>query len=496
MNTLRFKIKAIALLVFVTLSLGSCEKKFLDVSPDNRTKINTVQKVAQLTGTAYPTADYLTFTEAASDNSEDKGPGVGDVNDLITTYYTWQDYPGAETNSAGNYWNGCYEAIASANQALESIETGIEKGYFSAQEVAPFKGEALVGRAYAHHMLAIFFAKAYEIDGDNSSPGIPYVTKPETVLLAKYTRGTVQSTYDNIEKDLEAGIKLIDDSKYKVPAYHFTKAAAHAFAARFYLFEGKWDSVVAHASAVVPSGDWKSQLRPIAGKWKEEGFAQFHIDFSKSDVKSTLLLASCYSTYQRIYTTPRYGYGEKLVQMFSQPNVTGKELANFILNYGLPNYTTYKWREFFYYATATTGYPYLPVVLLSVDETLMNRAEAYAELGKYNLALKDINTFYSVRISNYNPSTDEVTLQKIQDFYGISDPKEGIIKTILDAKKAAFLQEGIRWMDIVRKHLTVKKNLYSPTGVESFITLEPDDPRRVFQIPEEAELAGIKLNPR
>lgn len=240
----------IPLITACLILLGSCDKGFLDVAPDNRTKIDGISKLAQLTGTAYPSYDYLTFTEAASDNSEDKGPGVGDVNDVLTTYYTWQDYDGSPTNTAGNYWNGCYEAIAAANQALEVIRDGnLGDG------ALPFKGEALVARAYAAHMLAIFFAQPYEINGDNSDPGVPYPTEPETVLLAKYTRGTVQSTYDQIEKDLEEGIKLIDDSKYKVPKYHFTKAAAHAFAARFYLFKGEWEKVIEHASAVVPSGD-------------------------------------------------------------------------------------------------------------------------------------------------------------------------------------------------------------------------------------------------
>ena len=126
----------------------------------------------------------------------------------------------------------------------------------------------------------------------------------------------------------------------------------------------------------------------------------------------------------------------------------------------------------------------------------MNRAEAYAELGKFDLALQDINTFYSVRVQAFNPSVDGVTSAKIMAFFSISDPKEGIIKTILEAKKAEFLQEGIRWLDLVRTHLPVVKNLYSPTGEESTIELGPDDPRRVFQIPETAKLAGLELNPR
>ncbi len=59
--------------VMLAATMSSCSK-MLDKAPDNRTEISTVEKVAQLLGTAYPTYDYLTFTEKASDNSEDKGP--------------------------------------------------------------------------------------------------------------------------------------------------------------------------------------------------------------------------------------------------------------------------------------------------------------------------------------------------------------------------------------------------------------------------------------
>ena len=51
----------------ILLLTPSCNK-YLDTNPDNRTEINSVDKVAQLVGTAYPAYDYLTFTEAASDN--------------------------------------------------------------------------------------------------------------------------------------------------------------------------------------------------------------------------------------------------------------------------------------------------------------------------------------------------------------------------------------------------------------------------------------------
>lgn len=468
---------------------GSC-KKFLDANPDNRTQINTIDKVKQLVGTAYPQADYLTFAETASDNAEDKGSG--DINDYVTAYYFWNDYPNNETNTAISYWNGCYSAISSANQALKSIEDN-----HLGAAADPYKGEALVCRAYAEHMLSIFFAKPYVNGGDNSSPGVPYPTTPETVLLAKYNRGTVQSTYDSIEADLTAGLKLLSANAYDVPKYHFTPAAAHAFAARFYLFKGEWQKVIDNVAQIIPSGDIKDNLRQWTSVFKPMSLQDFNIAFTKTDVKSTLLMNSSYSTYQRVYSTPQYGYGSNLSNMFlPEGNCVGKALNNIVANYGLPNYTTYKWKEYFYYATANTGFPYLPVILFTVDEALLNRAEAYAHLGNFDLALQDLNTFYSTRMSYYDPIKDAVTFPKIMAYYSISDQQTGIIRAILDAKKAEFLQEGLRWLDIARTGITVKHNVINNKGVETFIELKPDDPRRLFQLPPQVALAGIALNPR
>jgi len=81
------------------------------------------------------------------------------------------------------------------------------------------------------------------------------------------------------------------------------------------------------------------------------------------------------------------------------------------------------------------------------------------------------------------------------NYFEKSDIKEAMIDAILAAKKAEFMQEGLRWLDIVRHDITVVKNLYIGED-ETIIKLEPGDPRRLFQIPEEAKLAGIELNPR
>ena len=111
--------------------------------------------------------------------------------------------------------------------------------------------------------------------------------------------------------------------------------------------------------------------------------------------------------------------------------------------------------------------------------------------------MDDLNLYASERIVNYNADRHEITLDKIASFYNISDPTEGLVHTILDFKRSEFIQEGLRWFDILRHKITVRHNLLNTFGnVEKTIVVDADDMRRLFQLPEEAKLAGIELNPR
>jgi len=161
-----------------------------------------------------------------------------------------------DQDSPENYWFACYTAIAAANQALDAIKNATDTAAYRAQ-----KGEALVARAYSHFMLVTLFSKVYNPDSASKDIGIPYVTEPENVVMKQYDRKTVAYVYEMIEKDLLAGLPLIDDSKYSVPRYHFNKAAANAFAARFYLFKRDYQKVISNANLAV-TGTVAENLRP------------------------------------------------------------------------------------------------------------------------------------------------------------------------------------------------------------------------------------------
>jgi len=490
-------------LIFILIAAAGC-KKFLATSPDQRTQLTTPQKVAELLVTAYPQADYATFTDAASDNAEDKGAlASSTVKDPVNgDPYFWSDVQSIEVGSPTYYWNACYAAIAAANAALDAIDKAPDQTPYLAS-----KGEALVCRAYAHFMLSLFFAKLYDPAGPNDSPGVPYVTTPEKVVFGQYSRGTVASTWAAIEQDLLAGLPLIKDVSYTVPKYHFTTTATNAFAARFYLFKKDYAKVVSYTAAAFPNNTIAANLRPWNTTYKSVSAGTLQVLFTQATQPQNILLTETPSTWARYYPFYRYGFGLMLNSYFTTtplPTATAAVngfTAEVVYYYNVPNYTLLKFEEEFVRQTANAniGTAYTIFPQFTTDELLMERAEAYANIGgaSSDLALADLNTFLSTRLTNYNATTMAVTYAKIASTYGTTDVKSGLIACILDFKKREFMQEGgVRWFDEIRLNLPVVHNIKAINNTSTYITLPPSDPRRLFQLPAEVALSGVPLNPR
>lgn len=485
-------------ILYSLLCLGvlftSCNK-YLEENPDNRAEITTVEKVAGLLVSAYPQRTYL-FTETASDNSEDRTAALSsNQSQPYVDLYFWRDPTGSGNSTPAEYWNACYSAIASANHALKAIE---ENNF--GDKVLPYKGEALIARAYCHHMLVTLFAEAYEPGGANSGMGIPYVTEPETVVFKEYDRGTVQSVYTQIEKDLTEGLKLLKGGVWKVPKYHFNPQAANAFAARFYLFKAEWDKVIEHASAILPENNFYDNLRQYAGNMYNLTSDEHRQVYTKAESPFNLLLANTYSVYHRSSGAGanRYGFGEQVKTHYGGPTAFGPAFRTKLFHWTPPNYNPGKYLEYFHYTNVAqgTGLPYIMLPLLTVDEALMNRAEAYLQKENYTAAINDLNDFGRSRIVGFNVSTHGLNAEKVKTYTGLTDTKAAFIATLLDTKKKAFILEGIRWMDILRHKITVRHNHIDASGTETFEELPHGDKRRAFQLPQEVTLSGLPLNPR
>lgn len=467
---------------------SGCEK-FLDHEPDQRADLNSVEKMSELLATAYPKGDYITMAESMSDNAGDKGGGT--VEAINQNPYFFNDVQSKDEGSPDYYWEACYAAISAANHALDAIGKVPNPNEYKA-----LKGEALLARAYAHFMLVTFFSKVYNPATAASDPGIPYVTEPETVVIKKYERKTVQYVYDMIEKDLTEGLPLINNSIYKSPKFHFNTTAARAFAVRFYLFKRDYAKVLEQANLAFPGSSISANLRPWATSYASMTYYVLQAQYTRSTENANLLLVETPSVWGRNYASYRYGLTNTIQSAtLSSNNPAGATLAyrvyggtDLVLN--IPKFYEHFVRA---NANAQIGDPYNMVPLLTTEEVLFNKAEAYVELGRYQEAVSLINTFLSTRVEDYDPGLDALTIAKAMAFYQTSDTKDALIKSILHFKRAEFMHEGMRWFDMLRHGIPVVHQSFDKS---TSIVIGPEDPRRVVQIPQEAATSGIELNPR
>lgn len=483
-------------LFFVHISCDSV----LDEAPDNRTEIDSAEKIGELLTGAYPAAGYIPFLEPRTDNAEDKGREGGD-NRINRESFFWNDIFDPDLDTPVNYWNATYTAIAHANQALASIEELRIAG--NNEDLDQLEGEALLARAYAHFMLVNIWAMPYNSSTAETDLGIPYVIEPERVLIKEYERASVAEVYRNIVADLEKGFPLIEDD-YEAPAFHFTREAAAAFASRVYLHLGEWEKVEAYSDLIFITGSNASKLRDWVF-YRSLTYSQILNLYSDSDESANLLVVSAGSLFSRNFASSRYQLSPGLAnELFSNGNPTGGSWA-------YPLYGTdifYNIPKFFEYfrvtnPSANIGNPYVQYVLLSADEVLLNAAEAKVMLGKENEAMDYINLFLSKKTRNYNSgfvlSSEEFsgfysnTNFEYKPFYSLTPEQIPFIHGLQEMRRREFYQEGLRWFDIRRFNLSIDH--FYQDNRETY-SLESGDLRYALQIPNDAVSFGLEPNPR
>lgn len=490
--------------VLLLIPFFSCQA-FLETNPDASLKVNvdSESQIADLLTAAYPSASYSSFLEARTDNVGERIKGKH--TKLNEAMYFWEDYDQEDIDTPLNYWNNCYAGIAQVNKALELLAE-----YPKTERVKALYGEAFLLRSYLHFMLVNIWAEPYAPTRSTTAPGIPYLTKPEKNAIVAYERGTVQSVYEKIERDLKFGLSLVDDQYYEKPKFHFTKKAAYAFATRFYLMKGEWNKVIEYADYVLGNEPHK-----ILRHWTH--LSEHSIDlahfYTSTTEPANLLLTTTESRIARELPLEKYGTTLSSVnQVYDNHGIDGCSEAKklrmrtvFPFLYGQQNMEDAlymaKYDEFSLLGDAGTKPRdlYVTNVLFTTDEVMLNRIEAYAMLREYEKAIQDLQDYMLAKFDMNLPCdreayqwTSSSNYALYTPFYGMTLKQLALVKIITDFRQKEFLHEGLRWFDIRRFYLPVKRKTKYPF----YHPLEKEDPRKLLQIPTQAIQAGLAPNPR
>ena len=523
---------------------SSCSD-FLGTDPDNRTYIDTPEKVEALLVSAYPTSTFYSVVDARCDGFVDYGTSLVGVNSLYTVQedaFRWREYSLAGEgvwDGYEPYWSAAYNAIAAANHTLEAIDKLVkEKG--ETTQLSRSRGEALLCRAYAHFCILSLYTDFFDLESMSTNPGIPYATDPEKTTYADYSRETVSVTLSKVLQDLEDGMKIVGSaSDYNQPKYHFTPQSALAFATRVALFTRDYQNVIYYVNQFFPtptlfdrpgtsntttktpvrfpsaSDPCRIYCRSYLTNWNRLGSYNDNADkigqeFSSASSNANLLLSEPMTvlpstTMANIYT--RYQLDEDVITKLASKNATGVDwsYSDTVYGYsgGVKGKVLKKYYQDFYYSdiVAGIGRSYTKIPLFRSDEMLLARAEAYAMTGKFDEALDDLNCFIELRIpaDDFDIATTSLTQAKILSYY--SSQLNGANSFInSDFNKDRFLdnEQGRLQKALILTILDFRRIEFLYEGQRYYDILRwltPDDDRRVLQVPQTAILAGVEANP-
>ncbi|MDQ2179656.1 RagB/SusD family nutrient uptake outer membrane protein [Marinifilum sp. D714] len=467
-------------ILLITVFSISCDS-YLDENPDDRKELQTVKDVAKLVANSYNESTYL-FIEWMTDNVSAIPDNT--QRDHMTEAFQWSSMDSYEAQESTTYfWENSYYAIAHCNEALAVIDNVSGDDDFR----AVVRGEALISRAYNHFILVNIFSKHYKEETSENDLGIPYVEVVEDELFKSYSRGSVKDVYDKIERDLTTGLSLLrDDYFIGSKKYHFTRKAAYAFAARFFLYKKDYSSSLKYCNLVL-DGDPNAYVRDLFKIYQGTTFDEMAAKNSDVNEKSNLIAIRKESFYARA----NYGYrsDKKIFNDLFNNNIQEElDVRDQRWSYSTGAIVVPKYHELFRYTTSNTGFPYFIQSELKGEEVLLNRMECYIMQGEYEIALKDYHTLAAKRYLDGG----KLDLNKIKEYYSLSDVKNAMKLFLLDERRKEFLDEGLRWFDIKRFELSIThKDIQNNT-----FQLIPNDIRTAVQIPQSARVNGLFPNPR
>ena len=561
MKSLKYIVCSLGLMA---LTFTSCGDSFLDQQPDERIEIKTVDQVIDLLVSSYSTANYGWVCELTSDNFMDNNaphyPANPNSTQVLVRYnlssYERMDdelfrfeqvQSSTGTDSPSSIWENTYSAIATANHALvylDEIEADMKNNpekfgdnmASTREKLNAARGEALLIRAYYHFILVNIFSQVYkDEEASKKDVGIPYITEPEDRVLVNYDRGTVTGTYAKIREDMEAGLKLVNNSIYERPKWHFNLNAAHAFAARFYLFTREYDKVIEHANAVLGTdyATLPSMLMDYSG-FDDCTYSDDYANvWQNASLNNNIMLVATYSTQWRRSVGRRYSETSSALRDIMYhlgPNwrwyvcptgyVAGMTFYSGNQDYG---FASSKIAETFQYTDKVAGIGYAHVIRreFTCTELLLERAEAkllkanpdidgavadiiayddsrwtFSEENKRTFFANNALTYltrpvlenYYSRPINSNCFADWNFTQHVSSSFVVPANIVPYMNAINDMRRFELNFEGMRFFDLKRWGIEWS-HVYGPDEIEYKMTW--DDPRRAIEIPLEVQAAGL-----
>lgn len=198
----------------------------------------------------YPILDIMSDDALKGSNPSDAATTVGPYENFTHT---------PDQDGLARWWNTLYEGIKRANVVIENVP---------AIDMDPALRDRYVAEAR-------FLRGLYYFDLARAWGGVPLVTS--TTPPQNLSRAPLNYVYDLIQQDLEFAIENLPEKTDYDPSElgRASRGAANALMAKFYLFQGDFESSRRHAMEVINSGLYElapdfTDTHSVEGEYNEE----------------------------------------------------------------------------------------------------------------------------------------------------------------------------------------------------------------------------------
>lgn len=270
---------SIALLsvLMLTASITSCSKDFLDTNPttslSDETLKQTTEGIEGVMEGIHSMFYTYTFAQvfgygAASLNTQLDLLGNTFVNSRPAYHmgtYRWTDHRDPNGDLNFRAWDFNYTIIQHCNTILTMSEnlTGVDP-----KRLNTLRGEAHIIRGYCYSYLTQLFGKRFVKGGANSSLGVILRLDPN---IDPMPRSTVAECFAQVNKDIEEGLKELNEANNLNRKNRISLATAYGIAARTALAQQDYAKAEQYANKAIEKFSGKLQ----AGNDLLDGFNNY-----------------------------------------------------------------------------------------------------------------------------------------------------------------------------------------------------------------------------
>lgn len=368
-------------------------------------------------------------------------------------------------------WNASYSIISDANIVLEQLERF--ENAENVKQANKIKGQALAVRGLVHFDLLRSYADQYERNSSELGVALATVSGLKDPFNQP-ARATVKECYDQIFKDLESALNLLNNvnSPVNTPKERnkIDAIGVQAILARVCLYSKSYDNAIKYASEVI-------KAKPLADDfdfpfmWEDNGVEEVAWSLFFGNGEGGRLAAPVFSQGTN---RSQFDMAPDVVNLFGLNETERKKDIRYTsyVTPELPNASNQP-RKGRHIATkynkkssSTVADGIVNFKAFRTGEMYLIRAESYFYTNNENAALQDLNKLRSTRIPGVNAGNESGDLLNIA------------IQT--ERRKELWL-EGHRWFDLKRTDRTLKRNNCTPPATAC--ELEKSSTKWNFPIP-------------